>query len=113
MHLVEKYCDIVKLLHNLLQNVHHAGEEQEDIVITSTQNNLLNMKCPLTGKPVIELQNPVRYKMDCKHIYEKEPVIHYISTKKSHSRCPVAATSYQVAQKFSKLDGLYAMPCLQ
>ncbi|KAG6526007.1 hypothetical protein ZIOFF_015981 [Zingiber officinale] len=94
MHLVEKYCDIVKLLHNLLQNVHHAGqpmpgEEQEDIVITSTQNNLLNMKYPLTGKPVTELQNPVRW-MDCKHIYEKEPVIHYISTKKPHPRCPVA-----------------------
>ncbi|KAG6479430.1 hypothetical protein ZIOFF_062896 [Zingiber officinale] len=49
-----------------LKNVHHAGqpmpgEEQEDIVITSTQNNLLNMKCPLTGKPVTELQNPVRW----------------------------------------------------
>ncbi|KAG6503178.1 hypothetical protein ZIOFF_035489 [Zingiber officinale] len=28
--------------------------------------------------------------MDCKHIYEKEPVIHYISTKKPHPRCPVA-----------------------
>ncbi|KAG6492014.1 hypothetical protein ZIOFF_046961 [Zingiber officinale] len=27
--------------------------------------------------------------MDCKHIYEKEPVIHYISTKKPHPRCPV------------------------
>ncbi|KAG6513709.1 hypothetical protein ZIOFF_024045 [Zingiber officinale] len=79
---------------NGLKNVHHAGqpmpgEEQEDIVIISTQNNLLNMKCPLTGKPVTELQNPVRW-MDCKHIYEKEPVIHYISTKKPHPRCPVA-----------------------
>ncbi|XP_042425934.1 E3 SUMO-protein ligase MMS21-like [Zingiber officinale] len=76
-------------------NVHHAGqpmpgEEQEDIVITSTQNNLLNMKCPLTGKPVTELPNPVHCRMDCKHIYEKEPVIHYISTKKPHPRCPVA-----------------------
>ncbi|KAG6524398.1 hypothetical protein ZIOFF_014307 [Zingiber officinale] len=94
MHLVEKYCGIVKLLHNLLQNVHHAGqpmpdEEQEDIVMTSTQNNLLNTKCPLTGKPVTELQNPIHC-MDCKHIYEKEPVIHYISTKKPHPRCPVA-----------------------
>ncbi|XP_042472383.1 chloride conductance regulatory protein ICln-like [Zingiber officinale] len=29
-------------------------------------------------------------KMDCKHIYEKEPVIHYISTKKPHPRCLVA-----------------------
>lgn len=75
-------------------NVHHAGqpmpgEEQEDIVMSSTQNNLLNTKCPLTGKPVTELQNPVRC-MDCKHIYEKEPVIHYIRTKKPHPRCPVA-----------------------
>ncbi|XP_042469323.1 E3 SUMO-protein ligase MMS21-like isoform X2 [Zingiber officinale] len=94
MHLIEKYCGIVKLLHNLLQNVHHVGqpmpgEEQEDIVMTNTQNNILNMKCPLIGKPVTELQNPVRW-MDCKHIYEKELVIHYISTKKPHPRCPVA-----------------------
>ncbi|XP_042415906.1 MADS-box protein AGL72-like [Zingiber officinale] len=49
-----------------LKNVHHAGqpmpgEEQEDIVMTSTQNNLLNMKCPLTGKPVTELQNPAHW----------------------------------------------------
>ncbi|KAG6483599.1 hypothetical protein ZIOFF_060247 [Zingiber officinale] len=28
--------------------------------------------------------------MDCKHIYEKKPIIHYISTKKPHPRCPVA-----------------------
>ncbi|OAY75426.1 E3 SUMO-protein ligase MMS21 [Ananas comosus] len=46
-------------------NVHHAGqpmpgEEQEEVVMTSTQCNLLNITCPLTGKPVIELTNPVR-----------------------------------------------------
>ncbi|KAG6472417.1 hypothetical protein ZIOFF_069879 [Zingiber officinale] len=102
MDLVEKYCGIVKLLHNLLQNIYHAdqpmpGEEQEDIVITSTQNNLLNMKCPLTGKPATELQNPIRW-MDCKHIYEKEPVIHYISTKKPHPRCPVAGKFPKILQ---------------
>jgi E3 SUMO-protein ligase NSE2 len=49
-----------------LQNVHHAGqpmpgEEQEDIVMTSTQMSILNVTCPLTGKPVIELMNPVRW----------------------------------------------------
>lgn len=75
-------------------NVHHAGqpmpgEEQEDIIMTSTQSNLLNITCPLTGKPVIELQSPVRG-MDCKHIYEKDPIMHYIRMKKPHSRCPVA-----------------------
>ncbi|WOL14527.1 E3 SUMO-protein ligase [Canna indica] len=75
-------------------NVHHAGqpmpgEEQEDIIMTSTQTSLLNIICPLTGKPVTELQQPVRC-MDCKHIYEMDPIIHYIRTKKPHPRCPVA-----------------------
>jgi len=36
------------------------GEEQEDIVMTSTQMSILNVTCPLTGKPVIELVDPVR-----------------------------------------------------
>lgn len=49
-----------------LQNVHHAGqpmpgEEQEDIVMTSTQMSILNVTCPLTGKPVVELTDPVRW----------------------------------------------------
>ncbi|GFZ05511.1 RING/U-box superfamily protein [Actinidia rufa] len=47
------------------KNVHHAGqpmpgEEQEDLVMTSTQSNLLNIICPLTGKPITELLTPVR-----------------------------------------------------
>ncbi|AQK88511.1 hypothetical protein Zm00014a_015876 [Zea mays] len=75
------------------QNVHHAGqpmpgEEQEDIVMTSTQMSILNVTCPLTGKPVIELMNPVRC-VDCKHIYEKDPVMQYIRTKKP-PQCPIA-----------------------
>ncbi|XP_020105271.1 E3 SUMO-protein ligase MMS21 isoform X1 [Ananas comosus] len=75
-------------------NVHHAGqpmpgEEQEEVVMTSTQCNLLNITCPLTGKPVIELTNPVRC-VDCKHIYEKDPIMHYIRTMKPQPRCPVA-----------------------
>lgn len=36
------------------------GEEQEDIVMTSMQCNLLNVTCPLSGKPVTELVDPVR-----------------------------------------------------
>ncbi|KAK8953938.1 E3 SUMO-protein ligase MMS21 [Platanthera zijinensis] len=75
-------------------NVHHEGqpmpgEEQEDIVMTSTQSILLNMTCPLTGKPIVELENPIR-SMDCKHVYEKDPVMHYIISKKPKAPCPVA-----------------------
>ncbi|XP_078428297.1 RING/U-box superfamily protein [Wolffia australiana] len=75
-------------------NVHHAGQlmpgdETEDIVMTGTQNSLLNITCPLTGKPVTELEDPVR-SMDCKHIYEKAPVLQYIKIKAANAYCPVA-----------------------
>lgn len=91
-------------------NVHHAGqpmpgEEQEDIVMTSTQCNILNITCPLTGKPVIELQNPVRC-MDCKHIYEKDPIFHYIKTKKPVPQCPVAGCPKILKQERVICDGL-------
>ncbi|CAN6354361.1 unnamed protein product [Urochloa humidicola] len=74
-------------------SVHHAGqpmpgEEQEDVVMTSTQMNILNVTCPLTGKPVIELTDPVRC-VDCRHIYKKGPVMHYIRSKKP-PQCPIA-----------------------
>jgi len=36
------------------------GEENDDIVMTSTESNILNFKCPLSGKPITELQEPVR-----------------------------------------------------
>lgn len=36
------------------------GEEQEEIVMTSTESNILNRTCPVTGKPVTELADPVR-----------------------------------------------------
>lgn len=64
------------------------GEEQEDIVVTSTQCNLLNTKCPLSGKPVTELSDPVR-SLDCKHIYDKKVIIQFIRNKKGHAQCPM------------------------
>lgn len=66
------------------------GEEQEDIVMTSTQCNLLNITCPLSGKPVTELAEPIR-SMECKHIYEKAAIMQYLKSKKSRAQCPVAA----------------------
>nr|WDV57329.1 MMS21 [Ipomoea batatas]GMC48621.1 E3 SUMO-protein ligase MMS21 [Ipomoea batatas] len=73
-------------------SVHHSGqpmpgEEQEDIIMTSLEHNLLNVTCPLIGKSVTELVDPVR-SMDCKHIYEKKAIMQHI--KKSGGRCPVA-----------------------
>ncbi|EEF39112.1 E3 SUMO-protein ligase MMS21 [Ricinus communis] len=75
-------------------DVHHKGqpmpgEEQEDIVMTSTQSNLLNIVCPLSGKPVIELEQPVR-SVECKHIYEKEAVMQHIAMTRGQAQCAIA-----------------------
>lgn len=75
-------------------NVHHSGipmpgEELEDIVMTSTESNILNKTCPVTGKPVTELADPVR-SMDCKHVYDKEAIMYYMRSMKFDCACPVA-----------------------
>ncbi|XP_027171338.1 E3 SUMO-protein ligase MMS21 isoform X1 [Coffea eugenioides] len=75
-------------------NVHHSGipmpgEEQEDIVMTSTESNILNKTCPVTGKPVTELADPVR-SMDCKHVYDKNAIMYHMRSMKSKCPCPVA-----------------------
>ncbi|KAL3638454.1 hypothetical protein CASFOL_017825 [Castilleja foliolosa] len=85
----------VRQFREAIWNVHHAGqpmpgEEQEDIVMTSTESNLRNVTCPLTGKPVTELAEPVR-SVDCKHIYEKKAIMQHIRSKAAaQGRCPVA-----------------------
>lgn len=41
------------------------GDDEEDIVMTSTQCPLLNTTCPLSGKPLTELADPVRRYNGC------------------------------------------------
>lgn len=87
---------LLRQFREAIWNVHNSGqpmpgEEQEDIVMTSTQNILLNNTCPLSGKPVTELSEPVR-SIDCKHIYEKAVIMQYIRSKHGQPVvCPVAA----------------------
>ncbi|KAL0362659.1 UNVERIFIED_CONTAM: E3 SUMO-protein ligase MMS21 [Sesamum calycinum] len=91
---------LLRQFREAIWNVHHAGqpmpgEEQEDIVMTSTECNLLNITCPLTGKPVTELADPVR-SMDCKHIYEKKAIMQHIRSKVLQGRCPVTGCPKKV-----------------
>ncbi|TKY49135.1 putative pentatricopeptide repeat-containing protein [Spatholobus suberectus] len=85
---------LIRQFKEAVWNVHHAGqpmpgEEQEDIVMTSTQSNILNVTCPLTGKPVTELVEPVR-SMECRHIYEKKVIMQYLKSKQHHGQCPIS-----------------------
>ncbi|XP_021719271.1 E3 SUMO-protein ligase MMS21-like [Chenopodium quinoa] len=73
-------------------NVHHSGqpmpgEEQEDIVMTSTQG-ILNTACPISGKSITDLADPVR-SMDCKHVYDKSAILHFMKNNPT-KKCPVA-----------------------
>ncbi|KAL9232442.1 hypothetical protein vseg_007554 [Gypsophila vaccaria] len=75
-------------------NVHHAGqpmpgEEQEDIIMTTTQIGLLNTVCPITGKSVTDLLEPVR-SLDCKHVYEKKAILQHLRHHTKSNKCPVA-----------------------
>ncbi|XP_004517129.1 E3 SUMO-protein ligase MMS21 [Cicer arietinum] len=84
---------LVRQFKEAVWKVHHEGqpmpgEEQEDIVMTSTQSNILNFKCPLSGKPITELEEPVR-SMQCRHIYEKNVIMQYIKSKHSRTQCPI------------------------
>uniref|UniRef100_A0A2N9G4N0 SP-RING-type domain-containing protein n=1 Tax=Fagus sylvatica TaxID=28930 RepID=A0A2N9G4N0_FAGSY len=86
-------CSLRLCSHFFLQKVHHAGqpmpgEEQDDIVMTSTQCNLLNVTCPLSGKPVTELAEPVR-SVECKHIYDEKAITIFLRSN-ARARCPVA-----------------------
>ena len=66
------------------------GEELEEIIMTGSQCNLVNTSCPLTGKPVTELKDPVR-SMECKHIYDKGAVMNYIRKYGKRRGCKCAA----------------------
>ncbi|XP_059443339.1 E3 SUMO-protein ligase MMS21 isoform X1 [Corylus avellana] len=85
---------IIRQFREAIWNVHHAGEpmpgeDQDDIVMTSTQCTLLNITCPLSGKPVVDLAEPVR-SVECKHVYEKNAIMLYIRSKNARAKCPVA-----------------------
>ncbi|KAF5728043.1 E3 SUMO-protein ligase MMS21 [Tripterygium wilfordii] len=85
---------LMRQFREAIWNVHHAGqpmpgEEHEDIVMTSTQCNLLNFTCPLSGKPVTELAEPVR-SVECQHIYDKKAIMIYLRSKNTNGQCPLA-----------------------
>ncbi|MCO5604281.1 hypothetical protein L7F22_058446 [Adiantum nelumboides] len=87
---------LYKQFQEAVWKIHHAGEpmpgqEKDDLIIFNTQFNVVNTKCPISGKEVIQLENPVR-SSDCMHIYDKEAVMNYLKQHKNKGRpCPCAA----------------------
>ncbi|KAB2615948.1 E3 SUMO-protein ligase MMS21-like [Pyrus ussuriensis x Pyrus communis] len=101
---------LIRQFREAVWKVHHAGEpmpgeEQEDIVMTSNQSSILNVTCPLSGKPVTELEHPVR-SVVCKHVYDKGHIMHYL--RENNTRCPVAACPAKLKSDKVKDDPLLA-----
>ncbi|KAH7423062.1 hypothetical protein KP509_12G037800 [Ceratopteris richardii] len=95
-HVPPEHHALYKQFQEAVWNVHHAGEpmpgqEKEDLIMYSSQFNVVNTKCPITGKEVIDLENPVR-SSDCMHIYDRDAVMNYVKQYKGKGRpCPCAA----------------------
>lgn len=107
---VPQVNQLLRQFREAIWNVHNSGqpmpgEEQEDIVMTSTQSILLNITCPLSGKPVGQLSEPVR-SMDCKHIYEKKVIMEYIRSKHGQPKCPMAACPKKIVAERVVCDPL-------
>lgn len=93
-------------------NVHHPGEvapgqEEEEICIINS-DGIRNNTCPLTGRPVTELQNPVR-SAECQHIYDQEAVMAYIASSGRRCKCAVAGCPTDLKKNNFKSDALLAM----
>ncbi|XP_024535081.1 E3 SUMO-protein ligase MMS21 isoform X2 [Selaginella moellendorffii] len=84
---------IYKHFEEAIWNVHNSGvpmpgQEQAEILCT-TQAGILNRTCPISGKHVTELENPVRCS-ECRHIYDLPAARGYIGSRLQSKRCAVA-----------------------
>ena len=68
-------------------------DDEIAIAGNSTQQVSRNERCPITGKPVMELEEPVVDKMN--FVYEKTAILQMIKNKR-FIKCPVAGTMHDV-----------------
>ncbi|XP_071105353.1 E3 SUMO-protein ligase NSE2-like [Haliotis cracherodii] len=88
----EKYTDLEQKIQEL-QNPDVAGEPQLSMPSTSAEDDeicmteeTVNTMCPYTRQ---EMKFPMQNKL-CKHNYEKEAILEYISRRGKKAKCPVS-----------------------
>ncbi|GBG67733.1 hypothetical protein CBR_g861 [Chara braunii] len=91
-------------------NVHHAGipvgghGDDEDVIITNSQFNLVNHSCPLTGRLVTDLEDPV-WHVECHHVYSLEGVENHLKTVRQRScPCPSSGCPRKLTRNSVKCD---------
>jgi len=68
-------------------------DDEIAIARNSTQQVGRNERCPISGKPILELEDPVVDRMN--FVYDKVYILQMIGKKKS-IKCPVAGTMHEV-----------------
>lgn len=77
------------------------GDQQidDDIAIagTSAVDIARNEKCPISGKSIMDLEEPVSDSMNV--VYEKQAIMNYFKTsKRDRVACPLAATAHFITK---------------
>lgn len=97
-------CTDLKSFDRLVWNVHHQGqamegEEDEEVMVDPTQGTIFkNLKCPLSGKDIEELDDPVEDQLG--FIYEKELIERSITRSRNQEiKCPQECTHHKIKLK--------------
>eukprot|EP00897_Mesotaenium_endlicherianum_P007888 jgi/Mesen1/7127/ME000369S06451 len=93
--------ELYKSFKSDIWNVHHAGEpmpgQEEDDMVMTTSGLVLNVSCPISGKQVTDLVDPVR-STECRHIYDRASIIDFIR-KRRGKKCPIAACPKAIVEE--------------
>lgn len=84
--------------------IHHPNEpfpgtedaRNEEVVIAMTQSERIarNKTCPISGRSIFDLKDPVKDKHG--YVYEKEYIMQMFQRGTSAIECPVAGTTHQI-----------------
>ncbi|KAG6556817.1 hypothetical protein Mapa_001764 [Marchantia paleacea] len=72
-------------------------DENDDTCITGSKYGVINTRCPLSGKLVTELDDPVQ-SVNCHHVYDQAFATAYISQFPGIRKCAVAGCSKSLIQ---------------
>ncbi|KAK3264957.1 hypothetical protein CYMTET_26326 [Cymbomonas tetramitiformis] len=97
-------CADLKSFDRMVWNVHHQGqamegEEDEELLVDPTQGHVFkNPKCPLSGRDIEELDDPVEDQQG--FIYEKELIERMITRSRTNEvNCPQIGTTHTIKLK--------------
>ncbi|KAG0598877.1 hypothetical protein M758_12G108000 [Ceratodon purpureus] len=76
--------------------------DDNDVYMTNSSYSVLNVVCPVSGMPVVELDDPVRSE-ECEHIYDRASALSYIANMAKDGFCLCASPGCRALLAENKL----------